>query len=209
MRGLATPTAIAMSDPRSAGVSPELDRRFPFDPAAARKLLADAGYPSGFGFTLNCPNDRYVNDEKICLALAAMWARVGVRVRVATTTRAVYFQKMGKLDTSAFMIGWGGGSPDAIFLLKPVLHSRNALGAGDANYGNFTHPKLDQLIEAIESEMDPARRAVMVNDALRIVQDEVLVIPLHRQVVAWVSRAHVSVVHRPSNWLIAHWVTVR
>jgi peptide/nickel transport system substrate-binding protein len=208
MRGLATPTAIAMSDPRNAGVSPELDRRLPYDPAAARKLLADAGYPNGFGFTLNCPNDRYVNDEKICLALAAMWARVGVRVRVETTTRAVYFQKMGKLDTSAFMIGWGGGSPDAIFLLKPVLHSRNTLGAGDGNYGNFKHPKLDQLIDAIESEMNPAQRTVMINDALRIVQDEVLVIPLHRQVIAWVSRANVSVVHRPSNWLIANWVTV-
>jgi peptide/nickel transport system substrate-binding protein len=156
---------------------------------------------------LNCPNDRYINDEKICIALASMWARIGVRVRVETTTRALYFPKLSKLDTSAFMLGWS--SADAIYLLKPVLHSRNSTGAGDGNYGNFRHPKLDELIDSIESEMDQAKRTAMINEAMRIVQDDVLVIPLHRQVIPWVSRANVSVVPRPDNWPVATWVTIR
>ena len=206
MRGLARPTAIAMMDPQRAGIRADLEKRLPYDPTAAKKLLADAGSPKGFGFTLNCPNDRYVNDEKICTALAAMWARIGVNTRVEVMPRTQYFQKMGKLDTSAYMLGWGGGSSDAIWMLKPVLHSRNDAGAGDANYGNSRNVKLDALIDAIEGEMDAPKRAGMIDEAVKLVQDEVLVLPLHRQVIPWVSRAGVSVVHRPSNIMTPMWV---
>ena len=209
MRGLSVPTGIPLHDPKGAGIAPELEKRLPYDPAASRKLLAEAGYPNGFGFTLDCPNDRYINDEKICVALAGMWARIGVNTRVTATPKTQYFQKIQKLDTSAFLLGWGGGASEAIWLLKPVLHSRNAQGAGDANYGNFKHPKLDQLIDAIESEMDTAKRHAMANEAVRLLQDEVLVIPLHRQVIPWVSKASVTVVHRPNNLMTPIWVTVK
>jgi peptide/nickel transport system substrate-binding protein len=209
MRGLASPTAIMLPDPKGAGARPELEKRYPFDPVAAKKLLAEAGYPQGFGFTLNCPNDRYINDEKICTALAAMWARIGVNVRLETLPRAQYFPKVSKLDTSAFMLGWGGGSSDAIYLLKPVLHSRTTVGSGDGNYGDFKNAKLDELIDAIAGEMDADKRVAMINEAMKIVQDEVLTIPLHRQVIPWVSKANVSVVHRPNNFMTPIWVTIR
>ena len=107
------------------------------------------------------------------------------------------------------MLGWGGGSPDAIWLLKPVLHSRNSVGAGDGNYGDFKHAKLDELIDGIESEMDAAKRVAMINEAMKIVHDDILTIPLHRQVIPWVSRANVSVVHRPNNFMTPMWVKVR
>ena len=209
MRGLSAPTAITMPDPQGAGVRPDLEKRYPFDPANAKKLLAEAGYPNGFAFTLNCPNDRYINDEKICTALAVMWARVGINVRVETTTRAQYSPKLSKRDTSVFMHGWGGGSSDAIWLLKPVLHSRNDAGAGDNNYGDVKHPKLDGLIDGIEGEMDNAKRVAMINEAMKIVHDEVLTIPLHRQVIPWISRANFSVVHLPNNIMNLMWVKVR
>jgi peptide/nickel transport system substrate-binding protein len=209
MRGLSQPTGLTVPDPQGAGLAPELDKRFPYDSAAAKKLLAEAGYPAGFGFTLNCPNDRYINDEKICVALAGMWARIGLNVRVETVTRAQYFQKVSKLDTSAFMLGWGGGSSDAIWILKPVLHGRNAQGAGDANYGDFKNAKLDELIDAIEGEMNMDRRQTMINEAVRIVRDDVLTLPLHRQVIPWASKANVSVVHLPNNQLVPRWVKVR
>ena len=208
MRGFARPTAITMHDAQGIGIRQDLEKRIPYDPAAARKLLAEAGYPSGFTFTLDCPNDRYINDEKICTALAAMWARIGITVRVELMPRAQYLQKIGKLDTSAFMLGWGGAATDPIWMLKPVLHSRNDSGAGDANYGNFKNQKLDALIDALEVEMDAAKRLAMINDAIRIVQDEVLTIPLHRQVIPWASRAGMSVVHRPSNIMMPMWVTI-
>ena len=201
MRGLAIPTGIALPSPKGAGVPDSLERRYPFDPAAARKLLAEAGYPSGFGFTLHCPNDRYVNDERICIALASMWAKVGLNVRVEAMPKTQYFQRAEKLQFAAFMIGWGGANQDAFNTLKPVMHSRNAQGAGDGNYGNFTNAALDHKIDAAESEMDMAKRQEHIDRAVAIIQDEVLVLPLHRQVIPWVSRAGVEVIHRANNTL--------
>ena len=209
MRGLALPTAITHPDPKAGGVDPALEKRLPYDPAAARKLLAEAGYPKGFGFTLNCPNDRYINDEKICTAVVAMWAKIGVNASLQAMPRAQYFQKLGKLDTSAYLLGWGGGSTDAIYILKPVLHSRNAQGAGDGNYGDTKNQRVDELTDALEGEMDLAKRAKMIDEALKVVEDEVLTIPLHRQMIPWVSKANISVIHRPNNFLTPIWVTVR
>ena len=203
MRGLSIPTGLPLPSP--GGTPPSLDKRLPYDPAAAKKLLAEAGYPSGFGFTLDCPNNRYINDEKICVALASMWAKVGLDVKVDAEPRALFFPKALKLDVTAYLWGWGSDSGDAIDTLKPVLHSRDGT-AGSNNNGNYKNPALDSLIEAAAIEMDPAKRQDMINRAVGIVEDEVLVIPLHRQVIPWLSRAGVVVVHRPNNQVYVPWV---
>ena len=108
MRGLSKPSGAMLPDPQMS--TPEIEKRLPFDRAAAKKLLAEAGYPNGFEVTLDCPNNRYVNDEKICQALAAMWAQIGITVKVNAMPRANYFPKLEKLDTSLYMLGWGGAS---------------------------------------------------------------------------------------------------
>jgi peptide/nickel transport system substrate-binding protein len=131
---------------------------------------------------------------------------VGLDVKVNALPRAQFFPKVLKLDASAMIYGWGSDSPDAIFTLKPVLNSRDPTGLGTNNLGNYRNEELDGLIVAIGNEMDRARRQSMIDRALAIVQDEVLVIPLHRQVIPWVSRAGVSVVHRPNNQLHLPWV---
>jgi peptide/nickel transport system substrate-binding protein len=197
MRGLATPTGVPF--PTLAEAPGVKDERLAFDPAAARRLLAEAGYPKGFGFTLHCPNDRYVNDEKICIALAGMWAKVGIRVAVETSPKALYFRKCERLDVSAFMVGWGGAATDPIFTLKPVLHGRNAQGAGDSNFGDFRIPELDALSDAIESEMDAAKRQDMIRQAVAILAREVPVLPLHRQVIPWATKAGIQLTHRANN----------
>ena len=209
MRGLSIPTGIALPAGPAAGVPIEMDTRHPFDVAKAKKLLAEAGYPNGFGFTLNCPNDRYVNDEKICVAVAAMWARVGLNVRVETMTKANFFPKVQKRDTSAFLAGWGGGATDAMFILKPVIHSRDGKGAGDSNYGDAKNAELDALIDKAEGEMNLVERQSLINKATQLIHDEVHVIPLHRQVIPWASRKNVTVLHRPNNLLDLHWVTIK
>jgi peptide/nickel transport system substrate-binding protein len=201
MRGLSIPTGIPLPSPKGAGVPAALEKRYPYDLAAARRLLAEAGYPNGFGFTMHCPNDRYVNDEKICIALAGMWAKAGLNVRVEAMPKTQYFQKAQKLDVSAFLLGWGGGNQDALTTLKSVMHSRDDKGSGDGNYGDFRNAELDKQIDIVETEMDMARRQESINRAVQILQDEVLVIPLHRQVIPWVSRANVTVTHRANNVL--------
>ncbi len=208
MRGLSVPTAIPFPDWKGAGVAPALDKRHPYDVAAAKKLLAEAGYPNGFGFTLHCPNDRYINDEKLCVALAGMWARIGVKTHVESMPKAQYFPRATKRDFSAFMSGWGGGSSDAIFLLKPTMHTPNDKGAGDANYGGFSNPKLDALIDRIDGEMNPAERQKMIDDTVRILHEEVHVVPLHMQVIPWVVRKGVSVHQQPTNVFNPAWAKV-
>ena len=207
MRGLAIPTAINLPARKEAGIPDSMEKRHPMISAdAAKKLLADAGYPKGFTVTLDCPNDRYINDERICVALAGMWSKIGVNVKVASMPKANYFPKQQKLDNSLYMLGWGGSTTDAIFTLKPVLHSRNDKGAGEYNWGNYKHPALDQLIDNIEGETDLKKRQEMIIKAMQIHHDEVLHIPLHLQVTPWASRAGVLVVHRPDAWLELTWV---
>ncbi len=207
MRGLANPTG-ALS-PSTAMTTPEIEKRLTFDRTAARKLLADAGYAKGFEVTLDCPNNRYVNDEKICQALAAMWAQAGVAVRVNAMPRATYFPKLEKTDTSLYMLGWGGAATDAIFVLQPVLSTYSGKGDGDFNYGRFSNARLDALTARIKVDMDPAERLDLIHQALLAHNAEINHLPLHRQVIPWASRANVSVQHRPDNWVIPMWASVK
>src|SRR2546428_12451350 len=125
MRGVAGPPAL-MVGPVVNGYAPAPNRRSPHDPAAAKKLLADAGYPAGFGVGFDCPNDRYVNDEAICQAIGAMLARIGVKVDLLAQTRAKYFGKINapRFETSFYMLGWTPGTYDALDALKALAATR-------------------------------------------------------------------------------------
>ncbi|HRE15033.1 MAG TPA: ABC transporter substrate-binding protein [Usitatibacteraceae bacterium] len=209
MRGLSVPTAINLPNPERAGIPKEMDKRYPYDVAAAKKLLAEAGYPNGFEVTIDCPNNRYINDEKICVAVAAMAAKAGITMKVNAIPRANYFPKAQRLDVSMYMLGWGGATTDAIFTLQPVLHSRNDKGDGDYNWGNYRHPEFDAMIDSAKGDTDMKRRQETIVKAMKYHHDNVLHIPLHIQVIPWVSRANVSVVHRADNWLQATWVKIQ
>src|SRR5260370_6938637 len=112
MRGAGTPTAVTIALGINAFVK-EQNTRLPYDTATAKKLLADAGYPNGFEIGMNCPNDRYVNDAQICQAVAAMLARIDVKVNLMVETKATYFPKILSRDTSFYLLGWTPASYDA------------------------------------------------------------------------------------------------
>jgi peptide/nickel transport system substrate-binding protein len=205
MRGLSLPTGAMI--PAAGRSFPELEPRLlPFDPAAARRRLAEAGYPDGFELGLLCPNNRYVNDERICTALAAMFAKAGIRVRLDAIPRAQFFQRVDQLDISMHLYGWGGAATDPGFTLTPVLHSRDGKGKGDFNSGRHSDAELDRLVEAIEVEMDPAKRSAMMLAAFRRVRENIYTIPLHRQVIPWAVRVRVTIPHRPDNNVEPLWV---
>jgi peptide/nickel transport system substrate-binding protein len=206
MRGLSKPTGAILPSPLMS--TPAIEKRLPFDKARAKALLAEAGYPNGFEVTLDCPNNRYVNDERICQALAAMWSQIGVTVKVNSMPRALYFPKLEKTDTSMFMLGWGGGTTDPIFTLKPVLSTYNGKGDGDFNYGRYSNKKLDELTAKLSVDMTEGRIG-LVHDALLAQNAEVNLIPLHRQVIPWAARSNVTTVHRADNWVNPIWTTVK
>jgi peptide/nickel transport system substrate-binding protein len=180
----------------------------PPDRAKAKKLLAEAGYPNGFDVTLDCPNNRYVNDERICTAIAGMLAKIGVRVTLTAIPRAQFFQKVDQLDITMHLYGWGGAVTDPGFTLTPVLHGRDGKGKGDFNSGRYADRDLDGMIDAVETEMDPDKRRRMMLAAFTKVRDNIYVIPLHRQIIPWATRSNVHVVHRPDNVFEALWARV-
>ncbi|AMO23167.1 ABC transporter substrate-binding protein [Ramlibacter solisilvae] len=208
MRGQSVITGSVTPSPLGSYNDPDIEKRLPFDLAKAKALMAEAGYPNGFTVQLDCPNNRYINDEAICLALAGMWSKIGINVKVLAQPRASYFPKTEKLDVSMYMLGWGGAITDAETTLTPVLHSRGESGVGYYNWGNYKNPKLDQLIEASSKEADAAKREQLVKAALREHNEQVHHIPLHRQVIPWAARSGVNVVHRADNWLEWRWVSV-
>lgn len=209
MGGQSAPTGAMVGSTLADFDDPAVEKRLPYDPAASRKLLAEAGYPQGFGITLDCPNDRYINDERICVTLAQMWAKVGVRVRVNAMPKSNYFPKLDKLDTSLYLMGWGGSFTDADAIFTPVMRNRGPNGQGYYNYGDYRDDTLDGLIDASSHEADPAKRESLIRQAFLREEQQVHYIPLHRQVIPWAMRSNVDVVHRADDWLEVKWITVR
>jgi peptide/nickel transport system substrate-binding protein len=208
MNGLSVPTGGLTPSPLGAYNDPTIETRYPFDVAAARKLMADAGFADGFEVTLDCPNNRYINDEEICLAVATMWAQLKVKVKVNAMPRVTFFPKVEKLDTSVYLYGWGGAVTDAETMMTPVLRNRGEKGVGYYNYGNFRNDKFDALAAQSSVEADPKKREQLIKAALMEVKEQVNIIPLHRQMIPWAARKNVSVVHRADNWFEVGWVTV-
>ena len=134
MRGLAFPTNV-MFAPQVDGYDKGLDTVKKVDRARAKKLLAEAGYPNGFDITLDCPNNRYINDEKICQATAAMLAQIDVKVRLNSMPRATYFPKIQKFDTSFYMLGWGVPTFDSLYAVQSLLPRVEKTADGYYNLG--------------------------------------------------------------------------
>jgi peptide/nickel transport system substrate-binding protein len=208
MRGAATPTALLIG-PGINGFQPELNKRLPYDPEAAKKLMADAGYPTGFEVTMNCPNDRYVNDSRICQAVAANLSRIGVKINLAAETKGTYFPKVLRRDTSFYLLGWVASTLDAHDPLNALVHCVDDKGAGQFNLGAYCNPKIDELTHKIQSETDKAKRNALIREAYQMHIDDIGHIPLHQQALAWGVSKKVDVVQRPDNNLSYKWVTVK
>jgi peptide/nickel transport system substrate-binding protein len=184
------------------------DVRLAYDPARARALLAEAGYPGGFGITLDCPNNRYVNDEQICQAIAAMWARIGVRTNVKAQPLAPFFAQIQRDDTSVYLLGWGVPTLDALYSFQSLLATRNgAQGDGIWNYGRYSNPRMDALISRMKTETGESRAAA-IRDALRLYREDVPHIPLHHQMIPWAVRSNFAIPHSANNQPYFRWMTV-
>ncbi|MGE0724706.1 MAG: ABC transporter substrate-binding protein, partial [Alphaproteobacteria bacterium] len=202
MRGASTPTGLMIA-PGINGFAKDLNDRYPFDPDGAKKLLADAGYPEGFTVTLDCPNDRYVNDEAICQAVVPMLARVGVTVKLNAQTKSKHFDKIGSRsgnNTSFYMLGWTPGTYDAHNMLYNILVTRDdKAGSGSNNSGRYSNAKLDALTTQIGSESDREKRNKLIWEAMKIHKEDFGHIPLHQQALAWGVRDSVAHIPQPPN----------
>jgi peptide/nickel transport system substrate-binding protein len=208
MRGQSIVTGT-LFPPQVNGYAKEEDVRLAFDVARARALLAEAGYGSGFDITLDCPNNRYINDEQICQAVAAMWTAVGVRVSLNSMPLQTFFPKIQKDDSSIYLLGWGVPTLDALYSLQSLLMTRSgAPGDGIWNYGRYSNPRMDALITTIKNEGDAEKRNAAIRDALRLYREDVPHIPLHHQMIPWATRAGFTIPHMANNQPMFRWMRV-
>ena len=184
-------------------VSPNLKIQ-KYDPAAAKKLLAEAGYPDGFHLLMHGPNGRYVNDEKVLQTIAQMFSRIGIQTRIETAPVAVYFPRLAKLDASVMMYGWGGGVGHVSSYLKSLLAGYNPeKGMGSGNYGRYANPKVDALTEQAFMTVDIAKQEKLFQQAAEIAIGEVGLIPLHHQMNIWATRKGYSYYPRTDERTLA------
>ncbi|MGI9465248.1 MAG: ABC transporter substrate-binding protein [Aestuariivirgaceae bacterium] len=202
MRGASIPSGLMIA-PQINGFNAEMNARQPADVAGAKKLMAEAGYADGFEVTMDCPNDRYVNDEQICQASAAMLAKIGVKVNLLAQTKSKYFGKVlaqNGYDTSFFLLGWTPSTFDSHNVISSLIACRGGEDKlGSFNLGGYCNPKINKLTAMIQSETDQAKRQGMINEVWQIHSDEVGHIPLHQQPLSWGVSDKVDVVQRPDN----------
>jgi len=208
MRGLSIPAGVMVA-PGVNGNTPDIDMPVKVDTEGAKKLLAEAGYPNGFETRLNCPNNRYVNDEEICQAVVAMWARIGVKATLAAENMATFIQKVQNFDTSIYLLGWGVATYDAQYTLQSLIRTRTTGADGNFNFSRISDARVDQLVDAMKTETDTAKRNQMIREALIRTRDEVLTIPLHHQMRPWAMRQGVTTVHRSDDRPEARFTSLR
>lgn len=210
MRGLSTPSALMVA-PQLFALSKDFTRP-KFDPDGAKKLLTEAGYPDGFEVTLDCPNDRYVNDAAICQAVVGMLARIGVKVNLLAQPKQLYFAKVlkpGGFQTSLFLLGWTPATMDSQNVLYDIMGCREDPKSprGEANLGGYCNKKLDALADQVLLETDTAKRDQLIKQAFEIEANDYGYIPLHQQALAWGVSKKVKLTQRADNQVLLYWAS--
>ncbi|MBT6274963.1 MAG: ABC transporter substrate-binding protein [Chromatiales bacterium] len=216
MRGLATPSAlmVAAAPGINGGDNPADPKyaRYGYDVTKAKALMEEAGYGDGFEVSMDCPNNRYVNDEAICTAAVSMLAKIGVKVNLLAQPKAQYFAKVlaPKLDTSFYLLGWTPGSFDSFNPLYNLhgCYSKES-GRGKFNLGRYCNPKVDAITDKVLTETDAAKRTAMIHDAWAMTTADIAYIPLHQQAVAWGISTKVKLAQRADNQFVWRHVTLK
>jgi len=207
MRKLSLPT-MSLIAPQVRGYTKDVENRPPVDIVKAKKLMADAGFGNGFDVTLDCTDNRYINDQAICVAIAGMLAKIDIRVKVNAMPRALYFPKLQNTDTSMYLLGWGVPTFDSLYTLQSIVRTKGQGGDGTWNFSGYSNPKIDAIIDALKTEVDLKKRAELTKAALLLEQADVGHIPLHHQVIPWAMRSNITVVHRADNRMLAKWAVI-
>lgn len=206
LHGQGRPTGALLS-PLLDGSPPELDKRLPYDPAKARALLAEAGYPNGFSVTLDCVNIAF--RENVCQAATAMLTQVGIRATLHSSPTNQFFPKLSQASASFIEFGFTP-QPDPWSTLNALFHSKGAgTGTGIFNAGRYSNPKLDTLIDNIRTEPDLTRRRAQIGVALRLIGDDLPFIPLYRRTLTWAMAKKVSLVQWNNDTVELRWVSVK
>jgi peptide/nickel transport system substrate-binding protein len=159
-----------------------------YDPEGAKKLLAEAGYPSGFAMTIHGTNNRYINDDKVAQAIAQFYTRIGIDSKVETMPASVYFTRATKGEFSYMQLGWGTESGEQGSSLRSLLATYDqAKGMGVTNRARYSNPELDALIGQAMSTIDDKKREALIQKAAELAMNDTALIPIHYEVSTWAT----------------------
>ncbi len=198
MRGLSVPTNI-IAPPFVHGYEKSFGAVGKADFAQARNLLADAGYPNGFGITLHCTNDRYLNDEAICQAIAGFLGRIGVKTAVSSRPLAIQTAAINNQETDFYLYGWGVPTYDSAYVFDYLVHTRGKNGRGNTNATRYSNAELDSQIVSLASEGDARKRDATIHSIWSTVQKELIYLPLHDQIQTYAMVRKFDIPVNPSN----------
>ncbi|GGB59988.1 peptide ABC transporter substrate-binding protein [Roseibium aquae] len=197
MRGQSLPTGVAMP-PFVNGWTEELDKYELPDVDKAKALLAEAGYPDGFSVDLNCPNDRYLNDEAICQAYVGMLGRIGINANLVSQSRSLHFPLISNRTTDFYLLGWGVPTFDSSYIFNFLVHTDNGT-LGGWNGSRYSNPELDEMMQAIATEVDLEKRNEMIGQIWAQLQADRVLLPVHNQLLAYATREGVKLDVHPEN----------
>ena len=204
LEGLAEP-ASNLNSPGIFGHNPAIPVEA-YDPEGAKKLLAEAGYPDGFALTLHGPNNRYINDEQVVQTVAQFLNRIGIQTKVETQPVTVYFGKARASEYSIALLGWGSLAAD--FTLRSIVGTPNPdTGWGTWNWGRYSNPAVDGLVQQALASVDPDKREDYARKAVKLAIDNYAVVPSHHQFATWALRKGLKYEGRIDEFTFAHEVS--
>ncbi|MEO6363898.1 MAG: ABC transporter substrate-binding protein, partial [Caldimonas sp.] len=177
-----------------------------YDPAGAKKLLAEAGYPNGFGLTLHAPNNRYINDAAVAQAVAQFMSRNGIATKLETMPSNVFFSRGSKLEFSLLLAGWGAETGETSSPLRSLLATFDKeQGLGAANRGRFSDAGVDAVLSQAMTTIDDTKRGILLARAAEKAVGELTgLVPLHYEVSTWATRAGIAYKARSDQYTFAY-----
>ena len=199
MRGQSQPAGVIMP-PFVNGWTEELDQYPEYDVDRAQQLMEEAGYGEGFSVRLDCPNDRYINDEAICQAAVGMFGQIGIDVSLDAKPRAQHFPLINRQppETDFYMLGWGVPTYDSEYIFNFLVHTR-ADGRGSWNGTRYSNPSLDAKIQSLSSNTDLEERNSVIAEIWSEFDEELVYLPIHHQVLNWGMSEKVDTIVDPGN----------
>lgn len=208
MRGRAEPESQLLPAGLS-GYSQEHAERLAYNPETARQLLTEAGYPDGFSFQFKCTNDRYLNDESVCRAIASMFAQVGLDAELDTMPVRNYWSELRAGNFDMYLLGWSPGTFDAEHPIRFLAITPDEAGrVGSWNFGGYSNARIDDLLPRIQQELDAGKRQDYMDEIAGTLQEEVAYVPLYTQPLIWATRENIDLVQRPDDFFMLRWVNI-
>ena len=137
-------------------------KAYPYDPARAKKLLAEAGYPNGFTTTLWVPESGSGMQAPVAMStvIQSNLKAVGVNVALQTMEWGAYLAKLRSKEQELFALSWMAGTEDPDMVMYPLLHSCQWTPNGP-NRALYKNEKFDELLSQARQVTDQAKRAAL------------------------------------------------